>query len=131
MNLSLIRLEETEEGCVGVLKLNDILFCCTLERPWVDNKRSISCIPTGSYIIKPVISPTYGSTWEVKDVPQRSHILLHAGNRIKDTEGCILLGQKFGILRNERAILSSRSAVRLFKLALRNQSAVPLTIASI
>jgi hypothetical protein len=48
------------------------------------------------------------------DVPERSHILFHAGNTHKDTHGCILLGLQFGKVGKETAILASRSAFLKF-----------------
>jgi hypothetical protein len=52
--------------------------------------------------------------YRVEDVPQRSDILIHAGNTHKDTHGCILLGMQFGKLGNDSAILASRSALLQF-----------------
>jgi hypothetical protein len=48
------------------------------------------------------------------DVPQRDHILIHAGNTHKDTQGCILLGVQFGRLGSDSAILASRVAMKQF-----------------
>ncbi len=54
-----------------------------------------------------VESPRFGYTYEVTAVPGRSHILLHPGNVVGDTQGCILLGRHFGLLRGDRAVLNS------------------------
>jgi hypothetical protein len=59
-------------------------------------------------------SPKFGRTWQVMDVPERDHILFHAGNTHKDTHGCILLGMQFGRIGSESAILASRSAFNRF-----------------
>jgi hypothetical protein len=48
------------------------------------------------------------------DVPERDHILFHAGNTHRDTHGCILLGMQFGKIGSESAILASRSAFNRF-----------------
>ena len=48
------------------------------------------------------------------DVPERDHILFHAGNTHKNTNGCILLGMQYGKLGYESAVLASRSAFLQF-----------------
>ena len=47
INLLLIRDTFTEESTIGRLFINGELFCDTLENPWKDNQRNISCIPDG------------------------------------------------------------------------------------
>lgn len=64
----------------------------TIELPWRDNMRRISCIPSGEYIVVPHISPKFGWSLWLKDVPDRSAILIHIGNFVDDTLGCILVG---------------------------------------
>lgn len=91
--LKLTRIAHNSLGTKGILHvpgLDNYLF--TIENPWLDNKKTDSCIPTGTYICKPVNSPRFGKTIEVTGVPNRSHILFHAGNSPDDTDGCILLG---------------------------------------
>lgn len=66
----------------------------TLELPWLDNRRNRSCIPTGTYTIAPYQSDKFQRAFEVKDVPNRSSILIHPGNRLSEIRGCILVGLK-------------------------------------
>ncbi|MDC0335321.1 DUF5675 family protein [Pseudodesulfovibrio sp.] len=103
----LIRLEKSAEGTFGVLRLNGQVFCVTLEPPDYNNSKNISCIPAGRYSCRRVQSPRFGATFEVREVPGRSHILLHPGNVTDDTQGCVLLGRQFGFLRGDRAVLNS------------------------
>ncbi len=105
--VELIRLEESESGTFGVLRINKQVFCCTLEPADRENQVSVSSIPAQQYICRPVESPTHGGTFEVTNVPGRTHVLFHAGNVAANTEGCILLGEHFGKLKGERAILNS------------------------
>lgn len=114
MELKLTRVEKSKDGTSGVLIIANQPFCVTLEAPDKDNKRNISSIPCGSYICKRVNSPKYGDTFEVMDVPNRSHVLFHSGNLAKHTKGCILLARKFGTMEGKMAILDSRSTVREF-----------------
>ena len=97
INLLLLRDTFTDESTIGELFLNGERFCDTLELPYRDNQRSISCIPTGEYKVR-LRLPRESATRHyihllVKDVKDRSHILFHRGNTAKDSRGCILVGQ--------------------------------------
>lgn len=67
----------------------------TLELPWKENQRRISCIPYGNYKAIKHTSPKFGECLWIKDVEGRSEILMHKGNYKKDTLGCILCGEDF------------------------------------
>ena len=108
--LRLVRVTEYNGATLGVLTIDDSPEMVTLEDPWNLNERNVSCIPEGRYNITPHNSPKLGKTYLVEDVPERSHILVHAGNTSKDTHGCILVGLQFGELNNQPAVLASRSA---------------------
>ena len=73
---------------------NKLFACKTLELPWLENKNNKSCIPVGSYNVVTRKSARYGTHFHVTDVPNRTFILIHAGNTYNDTRGCILLGSK-------------------------------------
>ncbi len=124
----LVRLEESEEGTFGVLKIDKEVFCCTLEPSDNENISSISSIPAQQYMCEPYTSIHHGETFRVTSVPQRTYILFHGGNTKAHTEGCILLGQYFGKLRGgERAVLNSGNTMRKF-LALMGKEPFHLTI---
>ena len=87
---------ENGTGVLGLLFINDEFQCYTLEPE--------NCIPKGVY---PVTFRTWGGfhsrykkrfpefhkgTLWIRDVPGRKYILIHIGNLIEDTEGCILVG---------------------------------------
>ena len=97
VNLLLIRDMFTDKSTIGELFVNGERFCDTLELPWLDNQRSISCIPEGQYKVR-LRYPRESGTRDylhllVQDVPDRSYILVHIGNKSSDTRGCILVGQ--------------------------------------
>jgi hypothetical protein len=96
MVLDLVRVGQSVLGTFGVLRHGMVPFVLTLERPWQDNAPEISCIPAGRYVCHRVKSPKFGITFEVMQVPGRSNILLHSGNTLEDTHGCILIGEEFG-----------------------------------
>ncbi|WDP86148.1 MAG: hypothetical protein HUN05_14280 [Desulfobacter sp.] len=49
MKARLIRVEESDQGTLGVLVLDGQAFCCTLEPPNIGNRQNLSCIPCGHY----------------------------------------------------------------------------------
>ncbi len=111
MSIKLQRLSMTESGTFGgLLGENGIPICLVLERPWVDNKPNISCIPPGLYRCELVNSPTFGWTYQVVDVPNRTKILFHVGNWIENSRGCLLTGSSFGILNSKPAVINSSKA---------------------
>ena len=112
INLLILRDTFTDESTIGELFLNGERFCDTLELPYRDNQRSISCIPTGEYKVR-LRLPRESGTRDyihllVKDVKNRSHILFHKGNTAKDTRGCILVGQgsQHNIVQNSSLAMS-------------------------
>lgn len=64
----------------------------TLELPRGDGGKGY-CITQGLYNCIPHNSPKHPDTWEVLKVPGRTNILIHVGNYVKDTQGCILVGK--------------------------------------
>jgi hypothetical protein len=93
-------------------------FCFTLEEPWKQNKRQISCIPTGTYKCKVYNSAKYQNVWEVTGVAGRDKILIHTGNTTKDIMGCILVGERFGRIDGLNAVLDSRAALSRLRMAI-------------
>tara|TARA_A100001201_G_scaffold126138_1_gene110602 strand:- start:413 stop:739 length:327 start_codon:yes stop_codon:yes gene_type:complete len=88
-------------------------MCDTLENPWLDNQRNISCIPAGQYNVRLRLARESATRdylhLLVQEVPNRSYILFHIGNTAKDTQGCILVGLK----REQDFVSNSRLAMDL------------------
>ncbi len=77
-------------GTNGTLTLNGHFVCFTIELPWKENQRSISCIPEGKYQLRARHSAKFNNHLQVLDVPNRAYILIHpANNAIKELRGCI------------------------------------------
>ena len=118
----LIRLRSTNHGTEGLLVYRQF-SCYTMELPWRQNQRNISCIPSGLYLLQLRISPHFGRVYWITDVPSRSYILIHSGNWAGDiqrglkthTNGCVLLGKYHGWLQTQRAVLCSRPTVSRFR----------------
>lgn len=94
-------------------------FCDTLEPPrrnllnggkW-DKRlkvKGVTAIPEGRYLMRFTYSPKFGKRlFQLMDVPLFDGIRIHSGNSVKDTQGCILVGNntKVGRLENSRAVL--------------------------
>ena len=108
------RVTQTNDGTFGVLLNNFTPIAITLEQPWKNNERNISCIPTGQYLCKRIVSFKFGDTYEVQAVDNRSNILFHKGNIVDDTSGCILVAEKFETLNYKTAILQSKKGFNDF-----------------
>lgn len=113
--LTLKRVDKNDECIFGALFLEEKELCKTLELPWRDNQKGISCIPAGEYKLSPYPSSRFGEVYIVNDVPNRTGILIHTGNTASDIEGCILVGDSYGKLNGKKAVLNSRQAFNLLK----------------
>jgi hypothetical protein len=114
MKLTLVRIGEYQDATFGALSIDGRPYFTTLEDKWRNNEKMVSCIPKGKYKIAAHRSPKFGECYQVLNVPNRSHILIHAGNTHVDTHGCILLGLTFSTEGDQAKILSSRAAIAKF-----------------
>lgn len=94
------------------------IACKTLELPWRNNQRSVSCIQEGEYLVTysgPVLKddPTtevdesggrhprpYGH-YIVHNVPGRSGILIHRGYNPSWSQGCILVAGRLANVESD------------------------------
>ena len=114
----LFRIVASELATLGVLVCGCEPFCVTLEEPWRENKRNVSCIPAGSYDVVWSFSPRFRKRLPIlKGVPERKYIRIHSGNSTRDTEGCILLGREHTLNGMIPWITESRSTFERFRIA--------------
>lgn len=109
---------------------NGGLICKTLELPWVDNKRGVSCIPEGKYLVTyspPVLkddpntevdesggrNPRPYGHYIVNKVPGRSGILIHRGYNPAWSQGCILVSGRFVKENSDQPELERDSGAKL------------------
>ncbi len=79
-----------KEGANGTLFSSERFICHTIELPWKDNQRSISCIPEGNYELILRASEKFGTHFILIGVENRSLILIHPANNAKrELRGCI------------------------------------------
>lgn len=104
----------------------------TIELPWVTNPDGVggmpraSCIPDGTYALRPWESPKFGPVYLFSsakngvypteaDIPPgqkwgRCLVLLHPANQTSELLGCIAAGLRAGILDGKHWVYESRKA---------------------
>lgn len=111
--ITLERFSFTKHEVMGLLRIVGTSFkCITIERPWLNNKPFVSCIPASTYKMERSIysKPTKPyDTWEVVKVPHRTYIKFHAANKGNEVQGCIALGNKLFVMDNRVAVENSMS----------------------
>ena len=94
--LQLIRLaEHPKYGTFGQIIHDNIPVCPTVELPWKNNERSVSCIPPNRYLVTPYTRQSGRNAFLVNDVPARTSILIHIANLAAELRGCIAPGVYF------------------------------------
>ena len=77
-------------GTNGKLECEGEFICYTIELPWKNNEKRVSCIPEGKYFIRKRYSKKFKWHLEVIDLKNRSFILFHpANNALRELNGCI------------------------------------------
>lgn len=97
LRLTLQRIVDNGKCTLGRLALPSGFVVSTIERPWVQNKKGISCIPAGDYTCVMTLSNRFKKKlYILLEVPNRSGIRIHAANWAHQLEGCIALGISHG-----------------------------------
>lgn len=125
LNHLVLRRGYTPRGAFGEL-ITPRRSYVTLERPWLGNRTSVSCIPEGVYDLRKrrsgVVERSTGGEflhgWEVTDVPGRTYIMIHPANTMDELKGCIAPGLSTGVLPDANrepqwAILNSFAAFKM------------------
>jgi hypothetical protein len=121
--LVLTRTSRSDEGTFGNIVAPDGKRFHTIELPWRENRRRISCIPASRYIAGWHTSLKFGIVPILRNVPNRDAILMHKGNYAGDVEkgyksdylGCIGIGLGLGSIalpngKQQKMITSSAIA---------------------
>jgi hypothetical protein len=112
----LIRDEVNSQVIRGTLKAKDRIFH-VLERPWLNNKPNESCIPAGDYnaiFLPRSASGKYKNIYQLQAVPGRTGILIHQGNLVDHSRGCLIIGMRRASLAGKPAVINSRTALEEF-----------------
>lgn len=118
-SVTIIRVIQDQDGTFGRMFLPGGAERASAEPPWKDNRTSVSCIPPGEYECELNESPHFGLCPEILNVPDRTHVRMHAGNfagdveagRKSDTEACVLPGLRFTVLGGQSVVSGSRAAM--------------------
>lgn len=128
LKLTLYRVYCANKYTIGHLYVNGKYFCDTLEDPCRDLNQNgkfdngehkvygNTAIPFSTYKVKLTYSPKFNRLLPlVLGVSEFEGIRIHAGNTVKDTEGCILPGEN----KEKGKVLNSKfyenKLVELFK----------------
>ena len=94
-----------------------------LERAWSDNRKSVSCIPTGIYTLVPWSSSKFGSVYTFvggtvspfASTAAREYVHMHGANRWNQLLGCLVPGMSYAIRKSgDYTVGSSRIALGKF-----------------
>lgn len=147
MNAVIVRHAYLPDVTLGTLYAGSLILA-TLEEPWIANPfgpggqrrqpgKHESCVPDGAYELFPHNSAKHPNCWALHSprlgvwqalpppgLPYgRSAILIHTGNTVADTEGCILVGMRHGRgVDGQPMVLESRVALERLRTALGNLS---------
>jgi len=129
MNLFLKRVTRRQDAIFGVLEYNGYPQMLTLELPMKGNRKDVSSIPEGTYPMKWRKSARFKRyLWEVCDVRKRSNILIHVGNRTRNSIGCILVGTSYGKVLGEYGIRDSAKMVNKLHADLKGKKDIHLVV---
>lgn len=103
---------------VGNWYHDDELICHTMEKPWLQNRNHISCIPAGLYNMHYRVSPSKGETFYLSnprlnvtlDTPgTRTYVQIDKANVQSELLGCIAVGVDFGYMNGEQSVTKSKT----------------------
>lgn len=115
--IDVVRLEKSDQGALGVLLIDGVMQCWTLQPDPTDQH---FYIPPGSYVYRRFHGQLHRDTFEVV-VAGHTALLFHAGNTEEHTEGCILLGASLGYIESRRAVFQSKFAFNSFMTLMANE----------
>lgn len=122
MEMKLIRDRFTERSTGGMLYINGVFECFTLE----DRDRHLetggakvpgeTAIPRGSYDVQITMSARFAKPLPLLlNVPNYSGVRIHPGNKPEDTEGCILVGNGRDLKNKDWVSASAAAFAALFE----------------
>lgn len=116
VKLNLKRIKQMGETTLGKLTIEGVSKSWfVLEPAGPDSiiEGSDKRIKAGTYKLLPYSSPKYPNVYELRNVPGRTYILIHAGNYHKDTLGCLMPGKTWGsVAKSHYYVGNSKSALK-------------------
>lgn len=123
MELSLKFIAETPNSTLSALTAGKQFICFVIE----DGNRTVKVpgdtrIGAGRYEVKPrkegkffnLYSKKFGHEFvpHLQDVPNFTFILIHIGNTVKDTRGCLLVGESAQLFKKDFVLTGSTIAYK-------------------
>ncbi len=128
MKITIERLYKKEKYTIGKMSIDGVCFCNTLEPPVRPDGVKIygkTAIPSGTYKVVMSYSPKFKRVLpEVLGVPNFTGIRFHAGNTVKDTLGCPLVGKNKVV----GGLVESRNTENILVSKLKNEKEIWVTI---
>mgnify|MGYP003132059555 CR=1 FL=1 len=149
MKINLIRTQFGDDATNGLLFIDEVFECFTLEDQYQDKKvYGETCIPEGTYPVEfrkeGGFHNRYSAKYdfhkgmlEIKNIPNFKWVLFHLGNTDENTAGCVLVGdtQQDLDVSKDGFIGSSGNAYKKFypkvATALENGESVSLIVSKI
>lgn len=131
MELELNRFGEIHQATIGVLLINKEFFSYTLERPWLNDKNDISCIPTGIYTVKLTESARFKRVLPQILMPvgsKRTGIRMHSASYVSELEGCVSCGYEYYLTPSKVVLTRSRDAIKDLISRMSEESVITLRI---
>jgi hypothetical protein len=118
------------DGTQGIIVWKDKIVCYTIELPWLQNQRQISCIPEGDYVLQKRFSKKYGWHIQLQNVVNRDLILFHPANDAKkELKGCIApVTFITGIGKGSMSRKALKKLIQIVFVALQNKEEVRIVI---
>ena len=130
MNLRVIREPSTAAATLGILLIDGVFTCWTLE----DVVREVkipgeTAIPAGRYDVRLSLSQRFQKLLpEILAVPGFTGIRIHAGNTQADTHGCLLVGRVRAVDRVEESKLALMHVMEQLRRATTAGDPITITI---
>lgn len=107
INIELKRIKETKISTIGELYVDGQKVCYVLEDGYNNPKiYGESRIPAGKYLITARTEGTFYNVYStvykkkhpmlwIRNIPGFEYVLIHKGNSVTETKGCLILGDKY------------------------------------
>lgn len=123
MSLEVVPYKETETSTLSKLFINGEFFCYTLEDGHNEPKiRGETRIPEGRYRVTRRFVGKFAENYKrrfnhlsslwIREVPGFEYILIHTGNTVLHTAGCLLVGSRYKLTGEEYRIYNSTKTYR-------------------